>query len=204
MDYRSFNKLLGNIDLYLLDHILKGRFEKSDKILDAGCGEGRNLIYFLRTGCEVYGVDKNPLAIEMLRMVSDSIAKPYDKDRFIVAGIEDMPFTEPYFDVVLCSAVLHFARDEQHFDLMCKALTRPLKKGGLLFVRMASDIGIKRHVVPTGDGQHKLPDGSTRYLLTREKIDEWQQVHNMTLLEPVKTVNVEDKRCMTNLLMQKK
>ena len=47
---KELNHLLGNIDIYLLDQILKDRFKKSFKILDAGCGEGRNLIYFVRNG----------------------------------------------------------------------------------------------------------------------------------------------------------
>jgi hypothetical protein len=45
---KELNQLLGNIDIYLLDQILKARFEKHCKILDAGCGEGRNLIFFVR------------------------------------------------------------------------------------------------------------------------------------------------------------
>ncbi|WP_332912670.1 hypothetical protein [Algoriphagus boritolerans] len=47
MEVTELNQLLGNVDIYLLDQILKGRFSKEMKILDAGCGEGRNAVYFI-------------------------------------------------------------------------------------------------------------------------------------------------------------
>ena len=40
----------GDIDIYLFDQLLKGRLDASMSLLDAGCGGGRNLYYFLRNG----------------------------------------------------------------------------------------------------------------------------------------------------------
>ena len=65
MHHKELNKLVGNVDIYLLDHILKGTFEGKIKLLDAGCGEGRNLKYFINNGFDIYGVDSNPMAIKM-------------------------------------------------------------------------------------------------------------------------------------------
>ena len=48
----------GGIDIYLFDQLLKGRFVPGMRILDAGCGSGRNLVYFLRSGYEVFAVDE--------------------------------------------------------------------------------------------------------------------------------------------------
>ncbi|RYD73106.1 MAG: class I SAM-dependent methyltransferase, partial [Sphingobacteriales bacterium] len=48
---------LNETDIYLIDQILKNRFHPEMKILDAGCGDGRNLNYFLYNNYNVYGVD---------------------------------------------------------------------------------------------------------------------------------------------------
>ncbi|MDH3217131.1 MAG: methyltransferase domain-containing protein [Candidatus Krumholzibacteria bacterium] len=49
----------GEIDIYLFDQILKGRFDKSRRELDVGCGDGRNLIYFMRSGFDVFAIDQD-------------------------------------------------------------------------------------------------------------------------------------------------
>mgnify|MGYP001628317483 CR=1 FL=1 len=68
MEINELNKLLGNVDLYLLDQMLKGRFTKEMMILDAGCGEGRNTHYFIQKGYRIVGVDSNSSAISMARV----------------------------------------------------------------------------------------------------------------------------------------
>ena len=50
----------GQIDIYLFDQLLRGRIALGMRVLDAGCGAGRNLVYFLREGYEVFGVDLDP------------------------------------------------------------------------------------------------------------------------------------------------
>ena len=115
MEVNELNALLGNIDIYLLDQILKGRFDKQMKILDAGCGEGRNCIYFLHQGYQIFGCDTNPIAIQMARIYAQTIQRDYDVHRFQKATVEDMPFHSGAFDALISSAVLHFARSETHF-----------------------------------------------------------------------------------------
>ena len=148
MKVPQLNKLLGNIDIYLLDQVLKNRFDKAMRILDAGCGEGRNLVYFLNNGFEVYGVDQNPDAIRMLQFVSGSINPTYPRSRFITADLMAMPFEDAYFDWVISCAVLHFARDQSHFEALFAEHDRVLKPGGSLFLRMTSQRGLENEVVP--------------------------------------------------------
>ena len=64
---RDLQAEFGNIDIYLFDQLLKGRIAAADKVLDAGCGSGRNAYYLLAQGVEVYGVDTNPGAVTGLR-----------------------------------------------------------------------------------------------------------------------------------------
>lgn len=110
MEISELNKLLGNIDLYLLDQLLKGRFTKEMMILDAGCGEGRNTHYFIQKGYRIVGVDGNSSAISMARISGRTLDPNFDPLRFQVAELEDIPFHSEAFDAVLSSAVLHFAK----------------------------------------------------------------------------------------------
>ena len=204
MDISSLNKLLGNIDIYLLDQILKGRFSKDQKILDAGCGEGRNQVYFLREGYQVFGVDSNPIAIQMARIQAHTIQKDYDIHRFQTAAVEDMPFHKEAVDVLISSAVLHFARHTDHFNKMMEEMMRVLKPGGLLFLRMATGFGgMIEASASMGDGVYLLPDGSSRFLLTEELLLEIQARYSLQHLEAPKSVLVHGKRCMGVFMMQK-
>lgn len=199
----ALNKSLGNIDLYLLDFILKGYFPEGIKILDAGCGEGRNLHFFLQNNYEVYGFDRNPDAIRMVRLVARSLDKSITDENFLVSDIKDHPFPPAAFDLVVCSAVLHFANDKEHFIDMMAELIKTVKKGGKLFIRMASDIGIEKLVEPVDDGKFLMPDGSLRFLLNRNLYNEVLEKYGMQEMEPLKTVNVADLRCMSTFLWTK-
>jgi SAM-dependent methyltransferase len=50
----------GAIDIYLFDQILRDRIRPDDRVVDVGCGFGRNLVYLMRMGCELFGVDSDP------------------------------------------------------------------------------------------------------------------------------------------------
>ena len=204
MDISSLNKLLGNIDVYLLDQILKGRFSKDQKILDVGCGEGRNQIYFLREDYQVFGVDSNPIAIQMARIQAQTIQKDYDIHRFQTALVEDMPFHKEAVDVVISSAVLHFANNTAHFYKMMDEMVRVLKPQGLLFLRMTTGFGgIPEASTSMGNGVYLLPDGSKRFLLTEALLSEVQDRYGLHHLEAPKSVLVHGRRAMGVFMMQK-
>ena len=186
-------------DIYLLDQIMKGRYIKGQKILDAGCGGGRNLQWFIQEGFDCYGIDRNTAAIDSLRNDYPSIASK----NLIACPVEKMQFTDEYFDHIISSAVLHFAKNTQHFKAMIGEMVRILKKGGSLFIRMTSDIGIEQTVKLIEDGVYEIPDGSVRFLLTRQMVNELLQTHSLSFLEPLKTVNVDDVRCMSTLMLMK-
>jgi ubiquinone/menaquinone biosynthesis C-methylase UbiE len=140
MNYKALNKHLGNIDLFLLDQILKGRFHDQMKILDAGCGEGRNLHFFLREGYDVYGLDKDPGALRMLHVLARSFNTGNIRERFVQALLEEMPFSDQSFDAVICISVLHFVKNEATFLTMMDEMSRVLGKDGILLIGMLTDI----------------------------------------------------------------
>lgn len=199
------NKLqqaFGNIDIYLFDQLLKGRYDNCKKVLDVGCGSGRNLVYFLRNGYEVFGVDPQPNAVETVRKLSAALAPDNPQENFMVCSAENLPFSDATFDLIISSAVLHFAKDEQHFDSMLQSMFRVLKPGGYFFARLASDIGIEQLVKPLGNSRYLLPDGSERFLINEQVLLQYTNKLGV-LYEPIKTTNVQNMRCMTTWCVQK-
>lgn len=197
-------ELFGEVDIYLFDQILKGRFRPGSRILDAGSGYGRNLRYFLANGFDVSGVDASAPAVDGLRAFAKELSSICAAENFRVEDIEKLSFADAHFDSVLCNAVLHFARDEAHFERMVLQLWRVLKPGGMLFARLASNIGIESRVQPLEGRWFHLPDGSDRFLVDEAMLMDWTRRLGADLLEPIKTVNVQGMRCMTTWVLRKK
>jgi tellurite methyltransferase len=199
----DLHDLLGNIDIYLLDQILKGRIAPGMSVLDAGCGGGRNLVWLLRSGYEVCGVDENPAAVQQVRDLAGRLAPALPPESFQVAGVDALPFPGARFDVVVCSAVLHFARDEAHFDRMMDEMWRVLQPGGLFFARLASTIGLDGRVQPLGGRWFLLPDGSERFLVDEEMLQRTTDRLGGFWLDPLKTTLVQNLRSMSTWVLQK-
>jgi tellurite methyltransferase len=197
-------EIFGDIDIYLFDQILKGRFVPGMKILDAGCGGGRNLVYFLGAGYEVFGVDQNPDNIAYVRQLAHQLAPQLPPDNFQIAAVEDVVFGVERFDAVLSSAVLHFARDESQFHQMLNSMWQQLKPGGLFFARLASSIGIENLIQHIDGRRFLLPDGSERFLVDEELLVKVTAQLQGEWLEPLKTTNVQNLRCMTTWVLRKR
>ncbi len=195
--------LFGQIDIYLFDQLMRDRITPGMRILDAGCGGGRNLVYLLSNGFEVAAVDREAPAIEAVRAMASRLAPHLPGSNFRVEPVEALSFPDACADVVISSAVLHFASDPAHFDAMLTAMWRVLKPGGLLFCRLASSIGIADRVVPAGHGRFRLPDGSERYLVDEETLLALTARLRGELLDPLKTTVVQGQRAMTTWVVRK-
>lgn len=198
-EQNSISSIVGQTDIYLIDQILKARYKPGEKVLDAGCGSGRNMHWFLQNDFEIYGIDWSEAAILNLRKMHPQ----FPAENFQISLVERLPFTDNYFDHVISSAVLHFANNEMHFKKMMGEMVRVVKPGGSIFIRMTSDIGIENKVKLLSNGNHQIPDGSMRFLLTKSLLANSMQELNLTFLEPLKTVNVNDLRCMSTLMLMK-
>ncbi|MET0551935.1 MAG: class I SAM-dependent methyltransferase [Vicinamibacteria bacterium] len=193
----------GSIDIYLFDQLLKGRLQPDMRLLDAGCGSGRNLPYFLRHGFEVSAVDADPRAVAEVRALAARLAPQLPAENFRAERLEALTFPDAAFDAVLASAVLHFADDDAHFEAMVRGCWRVLRPGGIFFARLASSIGLEGAVRPLGGGRFHLPDGSDRYLVSEARLDAVTTALRAEPLEPLKTVNVAGQRCMTTWCVRK-
>lgn len=193
----------GQIDIYLFDQLLRGRISPGMRILDAGCGSGRNLVYLLREGYEVYAVDPDARAMDSVRMLARRLAPALSESNFRIEPVEQMSFEDTWADVVVSSAVLHFARDDAHFDAMLRGSWRVLKPGGLFFCRLASSIGMENRVKCVQGRRYLLPDGSERYLVDEALLSSFVERLHARLADPLKTTVVQGQRAMTTWVLQK-
>lgn len=198
----GLREAFGDIDIYLFDQFLRGRFDGVGTVLDAGCGAGRNLVYLLRAGFHVHAVDREPRAVEHVGELAARLAPGTPAD-VRVAEVDALPFADGSMDAVISSAVLHFAADGAHFDRMVDEMWRVLRPGGLLFARLASSIGIEARIRPVGGGRYVLPDGSTRFLVDQPALLDRTEALGAALLDPVKTTIVQDLRAMTTWCVRK-
>lgn len=200
----NLREQFGEIDIYLFDQLLKGRFPPGMRVLDAGCGSGRNLVYFLRHGYEVFGVDESAKAIAQTRRFAAEHAPQLPLGNFRVESVEKMSFADDAdFDLVISSAVLHFARNEQHWRAMVDEMWRVLKPGGMFFARLASTIGIESEVRLLDGRRYRLPDGSDRFLVDAPMLKAVTESLGGHLIEPIKTTVVDNMRSMTTWVVTK-
>ncbi len=200
----TLQEQFGQIDIYLFDQLLKGRISPGMRILDAGCGYGRNLVYFLREGYEVYAADADVRAVESIRTLAGRLAPALPASNFRVEPVEQMSFDDACADVVISSAVLHFARDDSHFERMLRGSWRVLRPGGLFFCRLASTIGMESQARRVEGRRFRLPDGTERYLVDAPLLDSMAKQIGGELAEPLKTSVVQNQRAMTTWVLEKK
>ena len=192
----------GQIDIYVFDQILRGNIAAGMRVLDAGCGYGRNLVHLLREGCEIFALDADGEAIDHVRKLSASLSTGLSPENFQIGQIEKMPFPDDFVDVVLCNSVLHFAREEDHFRALLAELWRVLRPGGMFFSRLGSRIGMDFE--PVRADIFRVGDGSEWFLVDEEMLLDLTEELNATLVDPLKTTIVQDYRCMTTWVLRKR
>jgi SAM-dependent methyltransferase len=192
----------GQIDIYVFDQILRGNIAQGMRVLDAGCGYGRNLVHLLREGCEVFALDADAEGVEHVRKLSASLETGLPAENFQVGAIERMPFPDGFADAVLCNSVLHFARDDRHFRAMLGELWRVVKPGGMLFCRLGSRIGMDFERLR--GNIYRIVDGSQWFLVDQEMLLNLTEEMNAVLVDPLKTTIVQDYRCMTTWVLRKR
>ena len=199
----DLDRQFGQIDIYLFDQLLRGRLRPGMRVLDAACGSGRNLVYLLQSGFEVFATDAEARAVEAVRGLARQLAPQLPAENFRVEPVERMTFPDAFADVVVSSAVLHFASDDVQFDAMVREMWRVLKPRGMLFCRLASSIGMEDRVRRVGGRRFVLPDGSERYLVDEAMLMDLTARLGGRLLDPLKTTVVQNQRCMTTWVVSK-
>ena len=193
----------GDIDIHLFDQLLRGRIVEGMRVLDAGSGAGRNLVYLVRAGFDVWGVDESANAIARVRGLVANLTPRPGPEHFRVETVEAMSFDDDSMDVVVSSAVLHFAHDEEHWWAMVREMWRVLKPGGMLFARLATTVG-QSDLHSLGGGRYIMPDGDERYLVDHEVLEDATARLGGTLLDPLKSTVVHGRRSMGTWVVGKR
>lgn len=204
MPMPTHQEQFGQIDIYLFDQLLKGRISPGMRILDAGCGSGRNIVYLLREGYEVYGADSDAESVESVRSLARMFAPALPASNFRVEPVEHMSFDDACADVVISNTVLHLAGDESQFESMLLGSWRVLKPGGLFFCRLGSTIGMESQVERIQGRRYRSPDGSERYLVDEAMLGSIAERLGGELADPLKTTVVQNQRSMTTWVLRKK
>jgi SAM-dependent methyltransferase len=198
----NLQEQFGQIDIYVFDQILRGNIAPGMRVLDAGCGSGRNVLYLLREGYEVFACDADAAAIDRICQLSESVGSGLPAANFQVARLEQMPFPDQFVEVVLCHSVLHFAQDETQFHRMLAELWRVLKPGGMLFCRLGSRIGM--NFPQLRKNVFRIGTGAEWFLVDQKMLLDLTEEMNAALIDPIKTTIVQDNRCMTTWVLRKR
>jgi len=172
-------------------------------VLDAGCGSGRNLPYFLQRGFDFFAIDSDPAAVAVVRNLLARLAPSTPQANVAAGRLDALPWDDASMDAVICSAVLHFADDESHFSRMVQEMWRVLAPRGLFFARLASSIGMET-LLPAASGRMRLPDGSDRFVVSERMLLDLNERLGAVAIEPLKTTNVQNQRCMTTWVIEKR
>lgn len=197
----NLKEVFGDIDIYLFDQLLRGRLVPGMRILDAGCGGGRNVVYLLRAGFEVYASDADPEAVQQVRRLVGSLAPHLPATNVHHEQIEQSSFDDRKFDAVISNAVLHFAQNEEHFGVMLHEMWRLLRPGGLFFCRLASTVTLTHRRV--SGRRFVSPDGTERFLVDEPFLLAQTESLGAELIDPLKTTVIQDARCMTTWVLRK-
>ena len=199
----NLTEIFGQIDIYLFDQILRGRIPPGSRVLDAGCGGGRNIHYLLNAGYDVSAADADPDAVSAVMRLAADLNASLPPTNFRREPVEAMSFKEGSMDVVISIAVLHFALSDEQFEAMLESIWRAIKPGGMFFCRLASNIGMEFKMIQKKGRRHLLPDGTERYLVDEAMLLDWTRRLGGVLLDPLKTTIVQNQRCMTTWAIRK-
>jgi tellurite methyltransferase len=195
MTPHEINNYFGDMDILLMDLILKGKVPESGKVLDAGCGEGRNGIYFINEGYAYTGIDTDQSKVRLIEYLSKGA-----NASFYVTDIKSFSKKGISFDFIICSRVLHFAKSVDHFFEMWNNLISMLNPNGIIYISMDSvvDTNMGDEV---DNGRYSFPDSEIRFAITSDIYEEIKK--GFEEIESLKTLVAHGKRAQSFIVLKK-
>jgi ubiquinone/menaquinone biosynthesis C-methylase UbiE len=142
------------------------------KVLDAGCGNGKNMLY--RKDLEMFGIDN---CVELITIC-------LEKNLNVKLGdILEIPFPDEYFDSTMSIAVVHHLKTFQERCIALQEMIRITKKGGQLFITLWKQFGLqrctKKKIIELGNGDYLVPFGNYKrfyHICTLEEIKQMMKI----------------------------
>jgi SAM-dependent methyltransferase len=144
---------------------------KKDKIVDAGCGFAKWVIYLHRRGYDILGIDNNELAIFKLKEFDASL-------QVEVGDILNIKYPDNYFDAYISMGVVEHFEEGPHAAL--NEAYRLVKPGGLIFVSVPMVNSIRKYYLRSVRQSINLFLGSLVMLKS-----EWKKSKTKALLAPI-------------------
>jgi ubiquinone/menaquinone biosynthesis C-methylase UbiE len=169
----KYGALDGNERLEKLHEIFISEL-RGERILDAGCGTGRDTDYLARKGFDPIGIDIASGAIEL--------AKKTKKGKYLVMDMRELEFEENSFDGVCCVASIFFM-PKSEIESTLESFAEILKEKGVLHVSFK---------IGNGSRIKEKRGGKIReYHFTEEEITTMIESSNFKIIHEDQTENSE-------------
>ena len=110
--------------------VIKFLEDKKGKILDLGCGSGRNFSA-MKKDIELYAVDFSEKMLKFAEEKSEKLGLKFELKK---SKTNEIPFEDNFFDSVICIAVLHCIPSKEEKIETMREIYRTLKIGGTAFI----------------------------------------------------------------------
>lgn len=120
---QAFYENTRDVDVASVQQLFADRLPKGAKILDFGCGSGRDTIWFLSQGFDVDAIDGSE---ELCRLASAAAGIPVKQMYF-----QDLDAVDAYDGIWACASILHVSKAE--LPQILQKMTRALKANGLIY-----------------------------------------------------------------------
>ena len=141
------------------------RVRPGERLLDAGCGEGRHCFGALDRGAQVVGLD---LDLDSLRLASKRLRREAAArgalGEMLQGNTFALPFRDETFDKVICSEVMEHVHD---YRAAARELARVTKPGGMVAVTIPTTTS-EHLYLRTGDDYFESLGGHIRIFRPRE------------------------------------
>jgi len=129
--YTYYNFLEPHKDMPMICNFFEKRGIR--KVLDLGCGAGRNLIYLAKKGFDVYGIDISPEGITVIQKILKN--EKLTSSLKIGDVFKRLPYPDDMFDAVVSVQVLQHGTEEK-IKKAISEINRILRPGGIIFITL--------------------------------------------------------------------
>jgi ubiquinone/menaquinone biosynthesis C-methylase UbiE len=151
--------------------VAAGAFRPAARLIDIGCGAGRNAVPLARAGWRVVGTDLSSamLATAASRVEAEALSNRMD---LVLAAMESLPFAANTFDFVVAHGIWNLARSERQFRSAVREAARVARPGALLFLFTFSRHTLATNAAPVSGESFVFTQfsGDPQCFLTAEQV----------------------------------